>query len=169
MPPKKTYSPDEAYARLANYCAGAEHSTMEVKRKLRLWQIEAPMAEAIIDRLEREGFIDESRFARAFVRDKYRFNGWGPNRLRLELRKHQLPSHLIDQALSDLVEELEDNEDDQLLRLLSSKWRSLPKGLERRKAFDRLMRFGLYRGYGYDEVRETALTLLKDEDEALDQ
>ena len=89
-------------------------------------------------------------------------------RLRAELRKHQLPTDLIDEALASLEEELEENEDDQLERLLASKLRSLPRGLERRKAFDRLMRFGLYRGYPLDEVREVALGLLDEDDEAFD-
>ncbi len=168
MPTKKSYTPDEAYARLANYCAISEHSAMEVRRKLRLWELPSELCEAIVDRLEQEGFLDLERFAHAFVRDKYRFNGWGPMRLRAELHKHQLPTHLIDEALASLEEELEENEDDQLERLLASKLRSLPSGLERRKAFDRLMRFGLYRGYPFDEVREVTLGLLDEDDEAFD-
>ena len=168
MPTKKSYTPDEAYARLANYCAASEHSAMEVRRKLRLWELPSELSEAIVGRLEQEGFLDLERFAHAFVRDKYRFNGWGPMRLRAELRKHQLPTHLIDEALASLEDELEENEDDQLERLLASKLRSLPRGLERRKAFDRLMRFGLYRGYPLDEVREVTLGLLDEDDEAFD-
>ena len=168
MPTKKSYTPDEAYARLANYCATSEHSAMEVRRKLRLWELPSELSEASVDRLEQEGFLALERFAHAFVRDKYRFNGWGPMRLRAELRKHQLPTHLIDEALASLEEELEEHEDDQLERLLASKLRSLPRGLERRKAFDRLMRLGLYRGYPLDEVREVALGLLDEDDEALD-
>lgn len=168
MPTKKSYTPDEAYARLANYCAASEHSAMEVRRKLRLWELPSEISEAIVDRLEQEGFLDLERFAHAFVRDKYRFNGWGSMRLRAELRKHQLPTHLIDEALASLEEELEENEDNQLERLLASKLRSLPRGLERRKTFDRLMRFGLYRGYPFDEVREVTLGLLDEDDEAFD-
>ena len=141
---------------------------MEVRRKLRLWELPSELSEAIVDRLEQEGFLDLERFAHAFVRDKYRFNGWGPMRLRAELHKHQLPTHLINEALASLEEELEENEDDQLERLLASKLRSLPRGLERRKVFDRLMRFGLYRGYPLDEVREVTLGLLDEDDEAFD-
>lgn len=165
MRTKKSYTPDEAYARLATYCATAERSAADIRRKLRGWEVDPELYEAILDRLERESFLDEARFARAFVRDKYRFNGWGPVRLRTELRRHQLPSDLIDEALAELEEELEEEDDDQLLRLLESKFRSIPRHLERRKVFERLMRFGLYRGYPYDEVREAINELLDDDDE----
>ena len=49
--------------------------------------------------------------------------------------------------------------------LLRKKYRTLPQGLERRKAFDRLMRYGLYRGYEYEEVGEATRTILGEDDE----
>lgn len=168
MPAKRSLSPDEAYARLASYCATAERSLADVQRKLRGWEVEDELQEAIIDRLLREDFLNLERFARAFVRDKYRFNGWGPIRLRQELRKHRLPSDLIDDALSELEEALEEEDDDQLLRILSGKLRTIPRNLDRRKIFERLMRFGLYRGYPYEEVREAIGELLDaDEEETM--
>ena len=111
--------------------------------------------------MEQEGYLNEERFARAFVRDKYRFNGWGPLRLQAELRRHRIPSHLIDAA----IEELEEDEmqgEDQLTALLERKYRSLPAGLEPRKVYDRLTRFALYRGYPYEDVREAISELLSD-------
>lgn len=162
---KKSYSPDEAYAKAASYCALAERSTADLQRKFRDWGVAGELHEALIDRLHQEGFLDPERFVRAFVRDKYRFNGWGPVRLRQELRKHRISSQLIDSALAELEEELEEEEDDQLQRILTSKLRTIPRSLERRKVFERLMRFGLYRGYPLDEVREVVLELLEGDPE----
>ena len=82
---KQELTPQEAYTRLSTYCARSEHSPEDIRRKLHSWGIPMEEVPAIIERLEQEGFLSPERFARAFVRDKYRFNGWGPKRIALEL------------------------------------------------------------------------------------
>lgn len=158
-------TPQEAYARLASYCAQAERSPSDLRRRMQRLELEEELQAELLDRLEREGFVSGERFARAFVHDKHRFNGWGPRRLEHELRRHGIASSVIAAALEELEEETSaEDEESRVLQLLRAKQRSLPAGLERRKAYDRLMRFGLYRGYDYDEVRE-AITQLLDTDE----
>lgn len=158
-------TPQEAYARLASYCAQAERSPSDLRRRMQRLELEEELQAELLVRLEREGFVSGERFARAFVHDKHRFNGWGPRRLEHELRRHGIASSVIATALDELEdEERAEEEEPRVLQLLRSKQRSLPAGLERRKAYDRLMRFGLYRGYDYDEVRE-AITQLLDTDE----
>lgn len=161
----KTLTPEEAYIRLAHLCSGSEQAPLTLERKLLRWGIDDDEAEAILVRLKAEGFISERRFAVAFVRDKYRFNGWGPLRLRSELRRLAIPSEFIDEALEELEEEEEHSTYEQVEGLLRKKYRTLPQGLERRKAFDRLMRYGLYRGYEYEEVSEATQTILGEDDE----
>ena len=158
-------TPQEAYARLASYCAQSERSPSDLRRRMQRLQLEEELQAELLTRLEAEGFVSGERFARAFVHDKHRFNGWGPRRLEHELRHHGIASSVIAAALEELEEETSaEDEEPRVLGLLRTKQRSLPAGLERRKAFDRLMRFGLYRGYDYDEVRE-AITQLLDTDE----
>ena len=158
-------TPQEAYARLASYCAQAERSPSDLRRRMQRLELAEELQAELLTRLEAEGFVSGERFARAFVHDKHRFNGWGPRRLEHELRRHGIASSVIAAALEELEEETSaEDEEPRVLELLRAKQRSLPAGLERRKAFDRLMRFGLYRGYDYDEVRE-AITQLLDTDE----
>ena len=159
-------TPQEAYARLASYCAQAERSPSDLRRRMQRLELEEELQAELLTRLEAEGFVSGERFARAFVHDKHRFNGWGPRRLEHELRRHGIASSVITAALEELEEETSaEDEEPRVLQLLRAKQRSLPAGLERRKAYDRLMRFGLYRGYDYDEVRE-AITQLLDTEEA---
>ena len=159
-------TPQEAYARLASYCAQAERSPSDLRRRMQRLELEEELQAELLTRLECEGFVSGERFARAFVHDKHRFNGWGPRRLEHELRRHGIASSVIATALEELEEETSaEDEEPRVLQLLRAKQRSLPAGLERRKAYDRLMRFGLYRGYDYDEVRE-AITQLLDTEEA---
>ncbi len=158
-------TPQEAYARLASYCAQAERSPSDLRRRMQRLELEEELQAELLERLEREGFVSGERFARAFVHDKHRFNGWGPRRLEHELRRHGIASSVIATVLEELEEETSaEDEEPRVLQLLRTKQRSLPAGLERRKAYDRLMRFGLYRGYDYDEVREAITQLLDTED-----
>lgn len=158
-------TPQEAYARLASYCAQAERSPSDLRRRMQRLELEEELQAELLTRLEAEGFVSGERFARAFVHDKHRFNGWGPRRLEHELRRHGIASSVIATALEELEEETSaEDEEPRVLQLLRAKQRSLPAGLERRKAYDRLMRFGLYRGYDYDEVREAITQLLDTED-----
>lgn len=158
-------TPQEAYARLASYCAQAERSPSDLRRRMQRLELAEELQAELLTRLEAEGFVSGERFARAFVHDKHRFNGWGPRRLEHELRRHGIASSVIAAALEELEEETSaEDEEPRVLELLRTKQRSLPAGLERRKVYDRLMRFGLYRGYDYDEVRE-AITQLLDTDE----
>lgn len=159
-------TPQEAYARLASYCAQAERSPSDLRRRMQRLELAEELQAELLMHLEAEGFVSGERFARAFVHDKHRFNGWGPHRLEHELRRHGIAPSVISAALEELEEETSaEDEESRVLELLRAKQRSLPAGLERRKAYDRLMRFGLYRGYDYDEVRE-AITQLLDTDEA---
>ncbi len=158
---RKELTPDEAFARLATYCAYAEHSPHEVRTKCKTYGVTGEVCDELIERLEQEGYLSEERFARAFVRDKYRFNGWGPIRLKAELQHHRISSSFIDAALEELEEE-ELQGESPLLALLERKYRSIPTGLPPRKVYERLTRFALYRGYPYDEVREAISELLAD-------
>ena len=95
-------------------------------------------------------------------------SGLRPRQIRAELKRHRIPSDLIDQAIDELTEEAGDEAEERLHALLASKLRSLPKSLERRKVWERLLRFGAYRGFPYEEVQTVIQELLGssyDEDE----
>ena len=77
-------TPQEAYARLANYCAQAERSPSDLRRRMQRLELAEELQAELLTRLEAEGFVSGERFAHAFVHDKHRFNGWGPRRLEHE-------------------------------------------------------------------------------------
>ena len=68
---------EEALNRVASYCSTAEHCRAEINEKLQRWGIAYDTIARILDRLESEKFIDDERFCRAFVNDKFRFAKWG--------------------------------------------------------------------------------------------
>ncbi len=134
------------------YCVKAERSAWDVRRKLWDWGLrDKEQGEELIAQLEKERYLDEERFARAYARDKYRFNSWGLRRIEQELRMRQIDSRLIAEVLQEVEEEFDIQE--QLKSLLEKKYRSLPAKLERRKVYDRLMRYASYRGFDFDDAR----------------
>ncbi|MDO4692490.1 MAG: regulatory protein RecX [Porphyromonadaceae bacterium] len=155
---KAPLTEEQALSKAARYCVGAERCLWEVQRKLAQWGASPEDYEPILAYLLAEGFVCEARYAEAFARDKHRFSGWGARRIEQELRARQIKSADIGTALGALEAELDPQE--QLQKLLEKKYRSLPEGLDRRKAYERLMRYGLYRGYDYDAVAEIASTLV---------
>lgn len=95
----KEVKPQQALVRLEELCARSEHSTGELRTKLRQWRIAPADAEEIIESLTARRFVDDSRFAQAFVRDKYRFARWGRIKIRLQLRAKGVDTDTIAEAL----------------------------------------------------------------------
>ena len=74
---KQTLTEQEAFLRLATLCAQAEHCEKEMRDKMKRWELDETTQDKIIERLTKERYIDDERYARAFVKDKIRYNKWG--------------------------------------------------------------------------------------------
>ena len=92
----------EAFQKLQHYCAYQERSPFEVKRKLRLIKLPSKFHEEVIATLMEENFLDEYRFAEAFVRGKINQKHWAPRRIRAGLQEHRIPKVSIDRILSEV-------------------------------------------------------------------
>ena len=92
----------EGKTRAEAYCSAAEHCRSEVRAMLERHGAEKPDIENIINHLLREGFIDESRYARAFVHDKVRFAKWGKVKIAQALWQKRIPQDITDTALESI-------------------------------------------------------------------
>lgn len=139
----KILTPPEALHRAAALCSSAEHCTADIREKLARWGVTEADSRTIIDRLVQERFIDEQRYAVAFVKDKFRFVGWGRIKMRYALQQKRIDGSDIDHALATLDEE---QYNDRLLELLQAKSRSIrDDDPEARRA--KLFRFAASRGF----------------------
>lgn len=139
----KILTPPEALHRAAALCSSAEHCTADIREKLARWGVTEADSRTIIDRLVQERFIDEQRYAVAFVKDKFRFSGWGRIKIRYALQQKRIDGSDIDHALATLDEE---QYNDRLLELLQAKSRSIrDDDPEARRA--KLFRFAASRGF----------------------
>lgn len=108
---------ENLYAKISRYCAYQERSSGEVRQKLRLLGADSQTSQKLLKRLADDNFINEERFARAYVRGKFRINGWGRLKIKNGLRAKGVDENLIRTALS---EEINPNEYNNLLQKIVS-------------------------------------------------
>ena len=100
-----TITEDEALNRVAAYCSAAEHCRAEVSEKLQKWGIAYEAIERILARLEAEKYIDDERYCRAFINDKYRFAKWGKVKIAQALQLKKISYNTCRQFLNEIDEE----------------------------------------------------------------
>ena len=141
-------SEPEALHKAASYCSLADRCMDDVRKKLTGWEIDLPAQNRIIQRLVQEKFIDEERFCKAFINDKLKFNKWGTNKIKYELRKKNISDSLI-QSVFEHINPQENRE--RLLQLLTAKKKTV-KGKNEFEIQQKLMRFAAGRGFAVDDI-----------------
>lgn len=101
---QKSYTVKEATLKLMQYCAYRDRSHKEVEEKLREMRMIPAACEQIIVQLMQENFLNEERFARSFVRGKFRIKKWGRIKIKQELKFREISAPLIKIALSEIDE-----------------------------------------------------------------
>ncbi len=87
-----------------NYCAASERCVTDVKQKLRQWKAEDHTIQEIINQLEKEDFINEERYAKAFALGKLRNNKWGRNKIIYALQQKHIPELYIQIGIGSIDE-----------------------------------------------------------------
>jgi len=140
----------QALSKAMAICSKAEKCVSDIQQKLSDWGVEAADAQKIIKTLIAEKFIDEERYARYFVRDKFRFNQWGKVKIAFMLKSKKIPSAILDEALQEIDEE---TYLDLLVKLLHDKARKTKFSNEYDKK-GKLIRFALSKGFGFEVINE---------------
>lgn len=102
FPPKKTYTVEEALVKLQKYCSNQDRCHKEVAQKLKEMQMISQASEQIILKLIEGNFLNEERFALAYVRGKFRIKKWGKRRLVSELKQRQISKYIINKAINQI-------------------------------------------------------------------
>lgn len=140
---KKPISLAQALNRAAALCALSEQAPGDIREKLIKWGLNTSDAIHVVAQLTSQGFIDERRYARAFVKDRFAFNGWGKIKIAHQLRQKGIPAEVIDEAMTAIDD---DAYRQRLTELLHAKWRTV-KDREPRAAWAAMMRFAASRGF----------------------
>jgi len=91
--PRSKKIPDQpaAYAKAEHYCAYQERSQQEVRDKLYEWELKPAEVEDIISRLIENNYLNEERFAKAYVQGKFNQKGWGRIKIKQGLKLKRVP------------------------------------------------------------------------------
>ena len=147
---KKDMTEQEAYLQLAALCAQAEHCQQEMRDKMRRWELDETVQNRIISRLVKERYIDDERYARAFVKDKIRYNKWGRRKVQQGLWQKHIDADIQQRVL----DEIDEKEYLDVLRPLLKQKRKSIKAANDYELNQKLMRFALGRGFGFDIIRQ---------------
>lgn len=147
---KKETTEQEAYLQLAALCAQAEHCQQEMRDKMKRWEMAPEVQERVIARLIKERYIDDERYARAFVKDKIRYNKWG----RRKVQQGLWMKHIDDDIQQRVLSEVDDTE---YLAVLNPLLKQKAKSIKAENDYEltqKLVRFALGRGFTYDIIRQ---------------
>ena len=147
---KKQMTEQEAYLQLAAICAQAEHCEQEMRDKMKRWEIDESVQNQVIGRLTKERYIDNERYARAFVKDKIRYNKWGRRKVQQALWLKRIDEEIQQRVL----DEIDEKEYLNVLRPLLKQKRKSIKAQSDYELNQKLVRFALGRGFTFDIIRQ---------------
>lgn len=147
MHTKKSYTFQEAQLALERYCSYQERSHDEVAQKLKKMGMIPEVIQRITLSLLENNFLNEERFARSYVRGKFRIKKWGRIKITQNLRQKGISTANIKLALL----EIEEQDYLQTLHELAKKKDGLIKEANTYKRKQKLIHYLYQKGY------ETAL------------
>ncbi len=153
----------QALMKLTALCSGAEHCSYEMTEKMKKWEIDEETQARIMEYLTMEKYVDDSRFCRAFIREKMRFNKWGKRKIELALFQKRIDRKMAAEAL----DEVDTGEYIAILRpMLRQKERSVKANSEYEKNM-KLIKFAMSRGFTFDVIKECLSGDMDDIDDSL--
>lgn len=138
----------QAIRKLAAECSKSEHCSGELTDKMRRWKLTEQQQAQVMEYLTENKYVDDARFARLFVRDKLRFNHWGPRKIEQALWM----KHVDEEVYRPFLDEVTQEEwQEQLVPLLQAKSRGMEDaaGYESRA---KLIRYAMGRGFTMDVI-----------------
>lgn len=133
----------EAYAKMAQLCSRSEQCSADIRKKIVAYEIMDELVEEIISKLKVEKFLDDERYVKAYISDKFRLNKWGKIKMRYYLKAKGLQESVIEKALLEIKE-------DQYKKVLISTLKEKAKTVKSGNKFDKMgqiIRFAQSRGF----------------------
>lgn len=147
---EKPVTPEQVLDKMAKYCAYQERCVKEVIEKLKTYQIAEKDRSEILNYLIDSRFVDDERFARAFVRGKINQSGWGLNKIRFHLIQKGIAKEIIDEALGQTDEEVYRQ---RLIEIIRTKAKTVKSGNSFEKN-RKLAAYAMQRGFEAELVWE---------------
>lgn len=101
---KKQVTTEEALQKLKHFCSYQERSHYETQQKLYSLGLYKKDVEILLTQLIEENYLNEERYAKAFVSGRFRIKQWGRIKIKYELQQHKVSSYNITKALKSIDE-----------------------------------------------------------------
>ena len=144
------YSFLEAKARLEALCAVQERCSFELQKKMNSWGIMQEDSDALLAHLITNNFLDEQRFAVAFVSGKVTIKKWGKVKIKRHLQQKFISDYSINYALNTIDDAVYSNH---LSSLATKKFNILEKEKDSFKRKGKVYQYLLSKGYESDRIR----------------
>ncbi|HIB46972.1 MAG TPA: RecX family transcriptional regulator [Flavobacteriaceae bacterium] len=161
MQQHKTYTVDEAKKKLEHYCAYQERCHKDVQKKLRNMRMIPEAIDQIIHHLITQNYLNETRFAQAFARGKFRTKKWGRNRIVRELKFRDISKYNITLALKEISET---DYQKTFHELAEKRLRQLENETNLQKKKKKLADYLFYRGWEPNLVWDKVTEVVKSEE-----
>lgn len=146
---KPPISREMALSRAMKLCSSQEYCRGDIEKKLISWQLDPQHIPAVLKELEKEHFLDDARFARAFAKDKLRFSKWGSIKVEYHLKMKGIPENII----HDVFRDLDDIDQEEIIRKELELKRKQIKDSDPYLVKMKLLRFAQSRGYDLEMVQ----------------
>ena len=133
----------EAYAKMAQLCSRSEQCSTDIRKKMVAYEIMDELVEEIISKLKSEKFIDDERYVKAYISDKFKLNKWGKIKIRHYLKNKGLSDNLIETGLNEI-------DDEQYKKVLIATMKGKAKKVKSDNQFEKsgqIIRFAQSRGF----------------------
>lgn len=132
--------------RMAAMCSRREYCEYDIREKLKKNQLDDTDITTVIKELKERNFINDERFATAYAKDKFQFNGWGKRKIAMMLSFKNIDDDTISNAINNIEQ---DPYKEKCLALLKSKAKSI-KAENLSELKNKLLRFSIGRGFDYE-------------------
>lgn len=131
---------------MAAMCSRREYCEYDIREKLKKSQLDDTDITTVIKELKERNFINDERFATAYAKDKFQFNGWGKRKIAMMLSFKNIDDDTISNAINNIEQ---DPYKEKCLALLKSKAKSI-KAENLSELKNKLLRFSIGRGFDYE-------------------
>ena len=94
-----------AKLKAANFCAYQERSQKEVRNKLYSYGLYTDQVDELLSDLIVDGYVNEERFAKAFIGGKFRIKKWGRVKILQAIALHKISDYCIREGLKEIDED----------------------------------------------------------------
>ncbi|WP_167614182.1 regulatory protein RecX [Maribellus sediminis] len=133
----------QAYSKMAQLCSRSEQCSADIRKKIMAYEIVDEIVDEIIDKLIDEKYIDDERYVRAYVKDKFKFNKWGKIKMRYYLKSKGLSDDVIERGMEVI-------DDDKYKDVLVKTMKEKAKTIKKKNKFEKMgqvIRFAQSRGF----------------------